>query len=530
MAVRITVYGGARQVGGNQVLVEDGPARWLFDFGIPFHQWGKFYEEYLQPRKAFGLLDFLTMGLVPPVKGLYRPDLEHPLVGQVFPDRPTVEVQGVLLSHAHLDHSGYISLLHPDIPVYATLTTAVLAKAIQDTSRGDIEREVVYYTPQAPKRDDLLTNDPDASAVQRQFVVPADAPLTDAARRFWGQSLWARKSMKHTTLQTASALDKKHAVRCWPVDHSVPGACAWAVETSAGWVAYTGDIRRHGARAQDTQRFLDDLAQLRPRVLLCEGTRAPPGSRPSFTESDVAQRAREHLKSVQGGLVFADFGPRNVERLLIFHALARDLGRQLVIFPKDAYLLDALRTLDPSLPAPGPETGIRLYAEPKIRQDAWEQDIRQRYESALVTPKDVHQNQEAFILCFSLLDLNDLPTLRPRPGSLYLYSSHEAFDEESGLDFDRLLNWLQHFQMRPVGVPQRGRATGLWLIPPEEEGLHASGHASGSDLVDMVRQVRPRTLLLVHAQPEAYDYFVEHLSGTGIEVLMPRHGHTLEFA
>lgn len=530
MAVRITVYGGAQQVGGNQVLVEDPPARWFFDFGIPFHQWSKFYEEYLHPRKTYGLLDFLTVGLAPPLRGIYRDDLEqHPLVHSAFPDRPTVEVEGVLLTHAHLDHSGYISLLHPDIPIYTTSHTAILAKAIQDTGHSDLEREVVYCNPLSLNKTGLLESDRDSPARQRPFRF-ADTPhLTQDALEFWQRHPGASRGMEGKPPQPGDTIGGRR-LRCWPVDHSVLGACAWGVETSAGWVAFTGDLRWHGARAQETHRFVEDLAHLQPRVLLCEGTRAVPSPHPSFTEEDVAHRALEQVKGAKGGLVFADFGSRHVERLLTFWRIAREVGRALVVFPQDVYLLEALRTLEPSLPSPDRSQGMMLYADPKVAPRTWEKELRQRYASALVSPEEVHRHQESYLLCFSLLDLNDLPTLRPRPGSLYLYSFHEAFDEESALDFERLHNWLAHFQIRPVGLPCRDLSSGRWVIPPGEEGLHASGHASGPHLVEIVRRIRPQTLLLVHAQPEAYAYFAEHLSGTGIEIRMPQPGQTLEFA
>jgi len=78
--VQLTCYGGVGQIGGNQFLLEDGDTRLLLDFGQPFGIRGRFYEEYLKPRSSFGLLDPLFMGLVPPIRGLYRPDLEPPAV------------------------------------------------------------------------------------------------------------------------------------------------------------------------------------------------------------------------------------------------------------------------------------------------------------------------------------------------------------------------------------------------------------------------------------------------------------------
>jgi ribonuclease J len=70
----ITFYGGINEIGGNKILLEDGGRTLLLDFGFPYKRHKLFYEEYLKPRSGAGLLDPLVMGLVPPLKGLYRED------------------------------------------------------------------------------------------------------------------------------------------------------------------------------------------------------------------------------------------------------------------------------------------------------------------------------------------------------------------------------------------------------------------------------------------------------------------------
>jgi len=45
---------------------------------MSFGRRGKFFEEFLNPRTANGIGDFLTMGLIPDIPGVYRDDLlEH---------------------------------------------------------------------------------------------------------------------------------------------------------------------------------------------------------------------------------------------------------------------------------------------------------------------------------------------------------------------------------------------------------------------------------------------------------------------
>ena len=75
MAVRFTAYGGAGEIGGNKLLLEDDDWQIFFDFGMSFGTAGKYFEEFLQPRPSHGLSDFLQTGLLPPLEGLYRSDL-----------------------------------------------------------------------------------------------------------------------------------------------------------------------------------------------------------------------------------------------------------------------------------------------------------------------------------------------------------------------------------------------------------------------------------------------------------------------
>jgi len=61
----LTFYGGVNEIGGNKFLVEDKGTRVFLDFGMNFAKHGDFFEEFIQPRTANGIIDFLQMGLLP---------------------------------------------------------------------------------------------------------------------------------------------------------------------------------------------------------------------------------------------------------------------------------------------------------------------------------------------------------------------------------------------------------------------------------------------------------------------------------
>jgi len=90
-------------------------------------------------------------------------------------------------------------------------------------------------------------------------------------------------------------------VKIWPVDHSIPGASAFGIKTSEGWIIYTGDLRLHGKNAALTRRFFEEAAKLEPLALICEGTH--PGKKKPVTEGEVAANCFE-VVSKAGGLLW----------------------------------------------------------------------------------------------------------------------------------------------------------------------------------------------------------------------------------
>ncbi|MEW6448970.1 MAG: hypothetical protein AB1426_12975 [Bacillota bacterium] len=79
------------------------------------------------------------------------------------------------------------------------------------------------------------------------------------------------------------------------------GAGAFGVETSAGWVVYTGDLWLYGKHAHLTKQFIKEVARLRPAVLICEGTHLKV-ERP-VTEEEVAVNSFKAVKKESGLVV-----------------------------------------------------------------------------------------------------------------------------------------------------------------------------------------------------------------------------------
>ena len=52
----LTFYGGVNEIGGNKILLEDKDTRIFLDFGMSFSRKEKYFEQFLSPRTANGIL------------------------------------------------------------------------------------------------------------------------------------------------------------------------------------------------------------------------------------------------------------------------------------------------------------------------------------------------------------------------------------------------------------------------------------------------------------------------------------------
>ncbi len=423
----VTFLGGVNEIGGNKILVEDGPDRVLFDFGPSFApKWEDYYYNFLKPRTTSPVKDLLEFDLIPRIGGLYS---KEALADSDLPYRAP-EVHAIFITHAHADHAGHLDLVDPEIPVYVGEGTKTLLDAIAGSTAmkyGDHAWRT--FADRAPVR------------VGGIEVVP------------------------------------------FPVDHSVPFAYGFLIRTSSGTLAYTGDIRHHGPRADDTHAFLTAAAAERPAGLLIEGTRAGPDARRNLTEQGVRSEV-DRLLEHHAGLALACTYPRDVDRLTTLDAAARAVGRRLVVSARTAYLLNAIapRWSAGTLPLPGTPDGVLVYNRKKKIFREYEKP----YLEAALTSEDVRQHGAQYLLALDPYHFPELIDLRPPRGTPFIHSMSEPFSEDD-VDDRVMHNWLDHFGL-------------------EFHQMHASGHASATELFEIAHTVKPSVVYPIHTEhPEAFE-------------------------
>ncbi len=430
-------------------------------------------------------------------------------------------LDAALISNAHPRHTAGIPYLPVDTPIYASVMTSAILKATQDISQPARENETVFAVPggydapvasrQAVQRPYtfLLTQNDSANAQGEPIDTFADV------HRWWlGQmdSVGVNSIISRPAAvlpQHAPDALNGRALRHYPVDHSILGASAIAIETLNGWVGYTGNIRFHGQQPGLMKEFVQGFAEMNMPALIVDGANTQPGVSPT-TENDVYQRVMEAING-QDGLIVADFDAMDMERLLTFNHVAEATRRALVLTPRDFHMYESMSIVWRQFPPFDAVDTFRILDAPQLDDstNGWEAEVRDQFQAILVSPDELRANSGDYIVRSSPAELGVLEAGEPTQG-IYIRSRAATSNE------DTLLN--------------RVRDMGLDIAARDAENpnyFHSSGHATFDETIAMIRRIVPRHLIPVHtAQPEA---FADALAGLPISVVTER-GRAIEIA
>jgi ribonuclease J len=290
-----------------------------------------------------------------------------------------------------------------------------------------------------------------------------------------------------------------------PVDHSIPGVHAFILHTSDGSIANTADLRFHGRRSDETEKFVQACNESDLDLLLCEGTRVEKTN--SFTEFDVETKVAEIIKNTKN-LVICGYPIRDLDRLLSFYNAAKSTGRYLVVDLKQAYLLklfDLSTVLKGRYPGPQDpylkiyiprgtwgliDKDLTKFSERQLIMDyaGWQQEFLD-YPN-IVDYRDVLKNQKDFVFYCSDYKLQELIDVKPKEGSSYIRSLTEPFDTEMELKEEQIKNWFVHF-----GVITREQ---------DWNQIHVSGHGDGLQIKKVIDGSNAKRLIPIHTVHEEY--------------------------
>ncbi|MFC1481601.1 MBL fold metallo-hydrolase [Candidatus Neomarinimicrobiota bacterium] len=292
--MKLRIHRGTHEIGGSCIEVWTNTTRIILDMGMPLvgNDGASFDSRVLEGKSTIELIE---KGILPGVGGLYHEDKDRP-------------VDGVILSHPHQDHYGFLNYLGSDIPVHLSEPAHILIDITRMfTGRGVQLKKVVYF-----EHEDTITI--------------GDLTITPYLQ-----------------------------------DHSAFSAFGFHITDGIKSLYYTGDFRGHGRKGKLIQymrnSFPSDID-----ALLMEGTNVSHSVNPARSESVLEDDLKEILNNNEGGLTLFAASGQNIDRLVTYFRAAKGTGMELVIDLYTAYVLYKLGEFNPSLPRPASNwTNLRVF-------------------------------------------------------------------------------------------------------------------------------------------------------------------------
>jgi len=257
----------------------------------------------------------LDIGL--PLDSGYDDDPEDSLPQPLFDEirQGIKKIDGVVISHAHMDHYGLAGILPRDIPLYCGHASAEL---IDITSRiRPLNREPVAF----------------------QF--------------YRGRELFHIGPFSITP---------------YLMDHSAFDSYAFLVSAGDKSVFYTGDFRAHGRKAKTYNDLINNPPDV--DILIMEGTMI--GSRsdePAITEEELEDRFVKMISETPG-IVMVSASSQNIDRLVTIFKAAQRSQRRFII---DFYTAEILEILGKYARIPQPSWSRIRVCYPKFLAQRFEQ-------------------------------------------------------------------------------------------------------------------------------------------------------------
>ena len=370
--MRACIHRGSLEIGGSCVELEQDGKRIVLDLGLP-----------LDAQEN-------TLPYLPSIKGLDGQD-------------PTL--LGVLITHSHLDHTGLLKHISPNVPV----------------GMGPAARRIMEMA---------------APFLPEKFPIP---------QKGWDYQAW--KSFNIGPFHITPFL----------VDHSAYDSYALLIEAGGKRVFYSGDFRAHGRKSV----LFDKMLKHPPKnvdILLMEGsTLGRIDSEQSFpSETDIEKHLAKEFADTPG-LALVHASAQNIDRVVSVMRAAKQTGRKLIIDLYTAVVLEATDNInipqshwqDIALFVPQPQRA-------KIFNNAWFDQLN-KHSANRIFMDTIQQSPHKYTLLFRPLLMNDLSEGECMNEAVYIYSQWDGYWERG--DYDHVKKWLMKNNLTIKKIHTSGHAS-----------------------------------------------------------------------
>ncbi|RDY26306.1 MBL fold metallo-hydrolase [Romboutsia weinsteinii] len=423
---KITFHNGILTIGGTIIEIAYEDSHIFFDFGSEYNP--------SSPVQPTNLQELLDENLVPYLNNMFDPKISlkgHESTADEFKNT------AVFLSHVHLDHSKIVNYLNPEIPLYTLEGTKSLLNTL------NINNDFLF-----PLHESNGANTRDIVGVKDNEVVQVG----------------------------------KIKVKVMPVDHDAYGACGLLIETPDLVISYTGDIRLHGYRKNDTLNFCKESEEC--DVLLIEGVSVSfqefdedVSEREISNEPELIERINEIVNNNPNKQITFNYYISNVERIL---NIIKTNPRTVVLDAYYAYVVKEATGLD-----------VHYY-----QLDDTEYGLDASFK---VDFEELLNDEGRFFWQLDTLAIKYMDKLKE--GGIYIHSNATPLG-----DFDPAYTpFVNSFAEHKI----------------EFMRMSCSGHAHPYDLIEIIDLIKPKLLVPIHS------YRPEKLYNKSGDVLLPEKKQTI---
>ncbi len=279
--MRLVIHRGTQEIGGTCVELSTLNSRILIDFGIPLVAPAKDKPFDTKLLKDKSIEDLRKLHVLPAVEGLYKHE--------------SPEIDGILISHSHLDHYGLLNYVNQAIPIY-------LSKGAEE--------------------------------------------LVDVSNVFTPNKIGTINSKIVNTGKVFKIGD--FAITPYLVDHSAFDALAFLIKADGKSVFYSGDFRGHGRKSILFKQMINNPVK-DVDCLLMEGTMIGRGKQAYADEQAVEKRITQILKE-HNNITFISLSSQNIDRIVSAYRACLKTDSIFVIDAYTAFVLEKLEKVSKGIP------------------------------------------------------------------------------------------------------------------------------------------------------------------------------------
>jgi len=360
MKLNFKIHRGTREIGGSCVEIWTENSRILIDFGIPLvdSNGNDFNLSQYQNRSR---QELVKIGVLPDIPGLY--------------DGKGNMIDGVIISHAHQDHYGFINHIDKHVPFYLGKASHEIIKINNRFSSQNIHFENIRYFEKG-----------------KAFQV-GDLTITP---------YWA--------------------------DHSAFDAYSFLIEAQGKSIFYSGDFRGHGRKEDVFKWFLHNAPQ-NVDVLLLEGTAISEDSKPFKKEKAVEEELFEVFRT-RDKINLAYVSGQNIDRLVSIYRACKRANKLMVV---DVYVATILKELSKFAALPHPSPGFAnlrvmfpFYTSRKLSRQG-DEKILYQFKEFKITKDEIGKQAGDIVMLVRPSMQKDLEHIEAIEGGNLIYSMWEGY-------------------------------------------------------------------------------------------------------